>query len=363
MRCCWLLALQLALPLLAQQQQGGCKILAFLHLPKCAGTSIRNYFERRGWHMPHYCSTLKRITSQWTRRRDPDRFSLYAGHPRWFIEVHCLPHLPAFVEALPSMRSHAAINNCSFSAATILREPAGMAASDFDYFSDQRIRQNLTRGEWFRAHREMLLLGSNTHLRMDLDSKIAAVLNAARRGDYGATIQHSGGGVALARLETARRALESAESAVHAVAQRKDERGKSADVECLIRARQHADRVHGDWLGLLMSLGVLPCELVASRTHSLLGELNVVGTTERMRESLALMIQSVGLGHEAQLKVPRTNLRRPRGPQAPDTDELLQARSQYFSCSHAVYAQYAAHLQARLNVSHADHGSRHARGL
>lgn len=332
-----------------------CHVLAFLHVPKCAGTSVRQYFKERGWYVTHHCTTLREVGLAWASNNSRHFGSLQA-HRKYVIEVHCKPHLPQFVAELGRVRALAEARGCRFGAATVLREPGAMAVSDSEYFSKQRARRNMTREQWLRANRELLLIRSNTHLRLDLLPELAARLERARRAEYGA------GGRApapadLPRLERARAALARAEGEVSALGARKDARRKVLEPDRLLRAQQRADAAHSDWLAELQAARVLRCaEDVAAPAARLLAQLDVVGTVDRLADAVALMLRSVGLDMPPRrLGLMRSNVRPVAFLESASQRAALGRRvgAELNACSQVVYAHAAARFDEAVRLMHA----------
>ena len=148
-----------------------CTIMVYLHLRKCGGTAIRSLFQNKalvqtGWAFPRSAVTLDTVLKEWGGSSDQeggardDRLGPISDSRRWYIEIHASPGLRTFVQQVEALRSLAAVRGCQVISATMLRNPASMAKSEFNYFRNEDDKIGLSLDEWMRMKPELLLLGS-----------------------------------------------------------------------------------------------------------------------------------------------------------------------------------------------------------
>jgi hypothetical protein len=109
------------------------RVVLFLHVAKCGGTTVRNIFKSQGWHMTFWSLTNK-PTGTWHANRllKDIHKSLSRNHSRIFAEWH----VELNFSAVPEIEAH--VHNMRrdvrFTSFTILRPPVSLVSSANAYF-------------------------------------------------------------------------------------------------------------------------------------------------------------------------------------------------------------------------------------
>ena len=118
-------------------------VVLFIHLRKCAGTSVRELFGRRGlWGLLPYCASEDRVIRGMARMQPPDPYLFWEDHCNFFGSN--LPHTINATRHLP-WRPRV----WSF---ILLRHPVNLTLSYHNYFNP-----NSSLEAWTRNHSELLL--------------------------------------------------------------------------------------------------------------------------------------------------------------------------------------------------------------
>lgn len=347
-----------------------CRVVAFLHVPKCAGSSVRYMFKRGSpgtWRCPNICTQLSSVCKAWgcdkteplpeshvQRWRKRGLPPLDARtEPLWFFERHCGPNLERFARWLPKLRRHAESRGCRFAALTLLRDPISMLLSDFSFFGDYSDRANLSLSQWARSHPELLLLDEDQHLDTQ---RVVPALERARQGKYAPSVPEP----AVRHLEALRRAYADAQLAFvrhmpTLTAELRAEGGarRAAWMARSARLQQASLAARARWLQALRAAGVLSCERLLAAVEPLLSLFDVVGVVDRFAESMLLTTEALGMRGVPTLRF--SNSRRRAGdaagrarPNAVELDEMLPGLRALNNCSIQLVDRARARLDARV---------------
>ena len=158
-------------------------VVLFVHVPKCAGTTVRPLFHNGGWHQLHWSLTC-RPTGVWHSHRllKAIHTALTLNHSHIFAEWHqelnfsFLPELETHVRAMRP--------NLTYHAFTILRPPEELLVSNAAFWTPTR-PVNVT----VLTHPEYLLF--DPHL-LNLSSTLPPPLPRGDRGDDDRARQRGG---------------------------------------------------------------------------------------------------------------------------------------------------------------------------
>jgi hypothetical protein len=114
------------------------RVLFFIHVPKCGGSTVRSIFKNRGWHMTYWSLTNRPEGWKANRILHSIREALRLNHSRIFVEWHLqinMSFMPELRERVVRMRPETAIRFNSF---TILRDPVTLVSSTSAYWLPDR---------------------------------------------------------------------------------------------------------------------------------------------------------------------------------------------------------------------------------
>lgn len=304
-----------------------CSVVTFLHLRKCAGSSIRDMFayssHPNNWRRLYYCLDLAKVCDAWgceplkaaqaggsgafathrgRRLRKHDghmaRIPPFNASSRWLLETHCHTNIAKFVADSGRLRAFARARGCSFASVTMLREPISMLISDYAYFNNTDDPLHAGRTVWALGRPEYLLLGSGVqlgHRHLDLLKQMHA-LRLTEEGTYPPSLPQPQADA----LERARAAMLAARNELHEWIKRRRDTG-SGGTMTLEQWRHHWDELaleasaaRGRWLLSLRHAGLLPCDALLREAQEWLGRVDVVGFVERFNASALLAFEAVG---------------------------------------------------------------------
>lgn len=126
------------------------RVLLFLHIPKCGGTTVRQIFRTSGWYMTLWSLTQRQQGWKANRILHSIRNALVLNKSRIFVEWHIglnfsfVPELAAHVRTMrPGVR---------FAAFTLLRQPSNWIASNGAFW-----RPSMSAALWIRLSGERML--------------------------------------------------------------------------------------------------------------------------------------------------------------------------------------------------------------
>ncbi|KAG8470776.1 hypothetical protein KFE25_009197 [Diacronema lutheri] len=370
-----------------------CSIFAFLHLRKCAGTTMRAtvflsrllLHQRFEPHLPSgkpppfaharsYCRLLADHEHAFHAELDA-RAAIGAGRrgapsrPLIFDwEVHCVPALAAFVGTLRELRAQPErARGCALFSLAVLRQPVSWLVSDYFYFINEQDHVNVSLAEFAALKPEALLLAGSATPSLGI---ALPTPKALRRGARAGAFNASGG--VGAQVDAAHGALREAAAQLRHVsadgaarlAAIAEARGRGSRAERTVDrtrgffgrkrlAHMAVLRARAAYYAVLVSHGLVRCDEMLAQVDGQLAHIDLVGVAERFDETLLLAIDAGGL--QALPPAHRLNVGEARREISPAALAELVRQNR---CSILLYERWRARFDALVRAQPAEFGNR-----